>query len=149
MTIPSKIAGGLSLVSCITDIHKTAVIYANKGYAQAGSDSFISNSVGSQKSDNVSYKDTNRKNWLYQHDFGCGFFEVTGRIGGYLKGVAQGVLRYLPNFALSGLALFTNNTKGGKTVGNLSAIGLAGLEIYDFIKNSTNIFQRKDYLNSK
>lgn len=143
MTVPSKIAGGLSLVSSIIDIHKTAVIYSNQEYAKSASDTFVAQSIGAQKTNRLSYKDANRKNWLQKQNFTNGISETWGRVKGYFKGIAQGVVRYLPNFAL---ALGAIIPKKHKVIANLSAIGLAGLEIFDFIKNSTNIFQRNDYL---
>lgn len=142
MTVPSKIAGGLSVISSIVDIHKTAVIYSNQEYAKSASDTFIAQSIGAQKTNKLSYKDANRKNWLQKQHFTNGICETWGRVKGYFKGLAQGIVRYLPNFALALGAIIPKN----KVIANLSAIGLAGLEIYDFIKNSTNIFQRNDYL---
>jgi len=147
MTIPSRIAGGLSLISCISDIHKTAVLYSNKGYSEASSDTFIAQSIGSQKTNCISYKDANRKNWLRKQQFTNGISEAWGRTKGYFQGLAQGVVRYLPNFILSAVAIIPKSTsRYGKVAANLAAVGLAGLEVFDFIKNSTNVFQRTDYL---
>ena len=53
MTIISKLAGGLSLYSCLTDMHKTAVLTANNEYAKASADTFIETSIGSQKAEKV------------------------------------------------------------------------------------------------
>ena len=142
MTIPSKIAGGLSLASCIVDIHKTAVINANNAYAKASSDTFVSCAVGTQKTNRLSYKDAERKNWLLKNNFFGGINETLARIGGYFKGLGRGVIRYLPNFILAGLAMIPKN----KTIANISAIGLGALEAFDFVKNATSITQRTDYL---
>ena len=142
MTFPSKIAGGLSLVSCITDIHKTALINSNNAYAKASSNTLISCSLGTQKANRVSYKDAQRKNWLLKSNFMAGLNETGAKIGGYFKGVGQGIINYLPNFVLTTFALFSKN----KTIGNLSAIGLGIVELLDFIKNTTSITQRTDYL---
>ena len=142
MTIPSKIAGGLSLVSCIVDIHKTAVINSNNAYAKASSDTFISCAIGSQKTNRLSYRDAARKNWLLKNNFLGGINETLARITGYVKGVGQGIIHYIPNLALTALAMIPKN----KTVANISAIGLGVLESIDFIKNATGIAQRTDYL---
>lgn len=142
MTAISKVAAGLSLVSCITDIHKTAKIYSNKAYQKASSDAYISSSVGNQKANKISYKDAQRKNWLMKNNFFLGTKETFAKITGYLKGFGEGCVRYLPNLALSGIALGVKNA----TIANISAVCLAGLEAYDFIKNSTSLFQRTDYL---
>ncbi len=142
MTLISKTAGTLSLISCVKDIHETAVIYSNNAYAKASSDLYISRAVSNQKTDRLSPKDADRKNWLLKTQFFQGAAETLGRIGGYLKGVGTGILRYAPNAALiAGSMLFKN-----KKLANASCVGLAIIEIYDFIKNSTGIFRRNDYL---
>lgn len=148
MTMISKTTGAVSLLSCLFDIHKTAVVYSNRRYMEASSDAFISSSIGAQKTNKLSYKDANRKNFLHKNNFLLGLHELGGRIGGYIEGAAQGVVRYLPNFILSALAIIPKNkgSRAGKIIANLSAAGLAGLEAYDFIKNSTNLDQRTDYL---
>ena len=142
MTIISKAAGGLSLFSCLRDIHKTALIYSNEEHAKCSSDSFISNAIGTQKANRISYKDAERKNWLLKENFIGRIKEPFARVGGYLKGIGRGIITYLPNFVLSGFALASKNKK----IANISAIGLGIVEAWDFIKNSTNIFQRTDYL---
>lgn len=142
MTIVSKTAGAAGLISCLRDIHKTAVLYSNQGYAKASSDAFISCALGSQKANRVSVRDAERKNWLLKNNFLGGIKETFGRAGGYLRGLAQGVAGYIPNILLSLGAVCSKN----KTIANISAIGLAGVELFDFIKNSTGIFERTDYL---
>lgn len=142
MTIISKATGGLSLISCIRDIHKTAVIYSNNQYAKTSSDSFLSCAIGAQKANRISAKDASRKNWLLKHNFLGAIKEPFAKVGGYLKGVGMGILRYLPNFALGGVAILSKNKK----LANISALGLGIMEAWDFLKNSTSIFQRTDYL---
>lgn len=144
MTLISKTAGALSLISCLTDMHKTALIYANNAYAKASSDTFISCSIGTQKANKVSHKDAERKNWLLRNNFFGAPKELFARIRGYLSGLAEGAVRYLPNFVLSLAAICAN--KNSKILANVSTILLAGVELYDFIKNSSNISQRTDYL---
>ncbi len=142
MTLISKAAGTLSLISCVKDIHQTAVIYSNNAYAKASSDTYIARAVSNQKTDKLSPKDANRKNWLLKNQFMQGAVETLGRIGGYLKGFGVAAVRYAPNFGLiTGAMLFKN-----KKLANASSVGLAILELYDFIKNSTGIFRRNDYL---
>ncbi len=142
MTVISKIAGGLSLFSCIRDMHKTGVIYSNNEYAKASGDTFISCAIGTQKADKISYKDAQRKNWLLRNNFMGGINEGMAKVGGYFKGVADSATRYIPNFILSAIALCA---KGGLW-SNIATVGLAIVELYDFVRNSTSIFQRTDYL---
>ena len=147
MTILSKTAGAVSLVSCLHDIHKTAMIGANNGYAKASGDAMVSNSVGNQKINHLSYKDAQRKNWIAKKDFMVGTREIYGRVKGYIKGALSASVRYIPNFILSAIAICCKgNTPEGKRVGNIAALGLGIVEGIDFIRNSTNIGQRTDYL---
>ena len=147
MTILSKTAGAASLISCFRDIHKTAMISSNNAYAKASSDAMISKSLGNQKMDRLSYKDAQRKNWIARMDLTVGAQEIYGRVKGYIKGALSASVRYIPNFILSAVAICCKgNTPLGKKIGNIAALGLGVVEGIDFIKNSTNIGQRTDYL---
>ena len=160
MTILSKIAGGLSLASCLYDTHKTAVIKSNNAYAKASSNATIEKSIGNQKMDRMSYRDAERKNWLAESNFGIFLKEIAGKVGGYCKGIAGGLVRYSPNIILSSIAILSGAglkniqdvdklakaTKRHNIVATVATVGLAGLELFDFIKNSTNMFQKTDYL---
>ena len=144
MTLISKTTGALSIASCIHDMHKTALISSDKSGEKAVSSAKIENSLGSQKTNSLSYKDAQRKNWIARQDFFVGTKEFGARITGYAKGFAQAGVRYIPNFILAALAIIPN--KDHKILPNIAALGLAIVEIIDFIKNSTNISQRKNYL---
>lgn len=143
MTIISKVAGVASLASCLQDIHKTALINSNNSYAKVSADTVISNSIGYQKTDSVSFKDTQRKNWLAKNNFIASWQEGFARIKGYVSGALSASVRYIPNFVLSVIALGCKNSKG---IANAAAVGLGLLEAFDFVNNSTNINQRTDYL---
>lgn len=142
MTFISKVAGIASVAASIADVHKTAVIYSNRAYNQASANAVISSSLGAQKADEISFRDAERKNWVNRNQFTAGIKETCARVTGYIKGFAQGSVRYLPNFALGAAAIFSKH----KAVASVSAVGLALVEGYNFIKNSTGIFQRTDYL---
>lgn len=144
MTFISKTAGTLSLVSCIHDMHKTALIYSNDEGAKTASNAKIESSIGNQKINHLSYKDAQRKNWIARQDFFISTKEFGARIGGYIKGFVQSGVRYIPNFILSAAAIIPN--KKHKVIPNIATVGLAIVEAFDFIKNSTNISQRTDYL---
>ena len=141
MTIISKIAGGLSLFSCLTDAHKTGLIYANNEYAKASGDTFISCSLGAQKADKISSKDAQRKNWLLRNNFLGGINEGFAKVGGYFKGFGNSIVRYLPNIALSAVALKFQTA--GKVAGALlAASGLKTL-VYDVMGIGTKKAERK------
>ena len=164
MTLISKTAGGLSLISCIHDIHKTAMINSNNKYAKVSSEATIATSIGNQKINKVSYKDAQRKNWLAQSQFGLQAREISARVTGYISGAVKAGARYIPNFALATVAILSGkkikdadkataglkkcwqNIISSQKLANGAAIGLGIIEAWDFIKNSTNIAQRTDYL---
>ena len=142
MTLISKAAGGLSIFSCLRDMHKTAVLTSNNAYAKASADTFVECAIASQKTEKISYKDAERKNWLLKNNFMGGLNETFGRIGGYCRGFFTTGVRYIPNFIFSIGAIIPKN----KVVSSISTVGLAMVEIWDFIKNSSGIFERTDYL---
>ena len=144
MTILSKTAGSLSVISAIIDIHKTSKIYMQKEKQKVSSDMYIARSIGSQKSNNLSYKDAKRKNWFMQRDFFLSYNEMVGSIKGYFKGVKEGVSRYLPKFICAALAIIPN--KNFKILPNIGAAALGALEIYDYAVNGTNLTERTDIL---
>lgn len=163
MTIISKTAGALSLISCVHDIHKTALIYSKNEYAKTAANTLISTSVNNQKADHISYKDAQRKNWLTQQNYFASIKEGFARVKGYVKGVFKTSLRYIPNFALAAVALFAGKnlkavqnaadvakaTRIVETVANVAAVGLGVVEGVDFVKNTLGVNQRDDYLNVK
>ena len=142
MTIVSKGAAGLSLFSCFRDIHKTALIHSKNAYAQTMGDTFVADSVGGQKTNYVSHRGTERKNWFVRSNFFNSSKETFAKIGGYVSGFAQGLARYLPNITLSSVAMCAKN----KYIANIAAVLLGGVELFGFIKNSTNLTERTDYL---
>ena len=144
MTLISKTAGGLAAISCIYDIHKTALIYSKNAYQKASSDSYISCSIGNQKSDTLSYRDAKNKNWMLKNNFFANIKSAFSGIAGYIKGVGEGIVRHAPSLGLSALAVGLN--KNHKTAANVSAIALAAYTAYDFVRNSTGLFQKTDYL---
>ena len=158
MSIPSKAAGIISLVSSVRDIHKTSVIMAEEYQRKACADGIISKSIGTQKTNFLSYKDTERKKWLMQNSSILNVVrETIGCVKGYLTGVKNGVLRYLPKFILSALSIIPNKnmkifSSGGiladkhNVVANIFAVALGITELSDYIVNGTNYGTKTDYL---
>ena len=140
-----KAAGALSLASCLYDIHKSAVISSNNNYARVSSSMVIRDSIGSQKTNHLSWKDSKRKEWLANSQFFYSTRELFARIGGYIKGFVKATVRYIPKIVLAGVAIFAGKGMNEK-VANFATIGLGIAEAWDFIKNSTNITQRTDYI---
>ena len=147
MTIISKTAGALGLLTTIKDIHKTALIYSKRAITKASADTFISNSVSTQRTNRLSTKDTERKKWLSRKNFLLYPNETFGSIKGYIGGFAEGVVNYFPQIALSVLAIAIN--KNHKVLANICAAGLAVVEGIDYINNSLSAGQKNDYLKIK
>ena len=151
MPVIPKIAGGASVLASIYDIHKTAMIYSRQEYNKAMGDSVVSCSIGNQKADHVSVKDANRKNWMDQNHFMSGWNEGCASVRGYFKGMAQGIVRYLPKFILAAIAIIPKKTdkKLLNAIPYLSTIALACVEAWDFYRNGTEFFEKTDYLKRK
>lgn len=162
MPVIPKIAGSLSVLSTIKDIHNTAMIYSTQEYRKAASNETLSISIGNQKANYISQKDAKRKNWVNERQMFSGVAQATASLKGYLKGMMQGITRYIPKFGLAALSIIPSgkvnkNAKGlfkifktkGKEISYISAIALAGYEIFDFISNGTELFEKRNYLERK
>ena len=147
MTVISKTAGVLGLVSTIREIHRNALIYSRREITKASADTFISNSLATQRTNRLSSRDTDRKKWLARKNLLAGPNEVFASVKGYLTGIFNGVVTYFPQLLLSGLAFGIN--KNHKVLANLCAAALAVVEGADFITNSLSSGQKNDYLQLK
>jgi len=147
MTVISKVAGSLGLISSIREIHRNALIYSKLEISKASGDTFIGNSIATQKTNRLSNRDTERKRWLLKKNFWMCPNETWASIKGYVKGICDGVVTYLPQLILSGLSIGIN--KNHKTLANICAAGLAIVEGIDFASNSLSIGQKNDYLKIK
>lgn len=142
MTIISKAAGAMSVTSCIYDMHKCGVVGANRNYAKASADTFISNEINSMRTDDLSYKNSQIKNWWARNNFFQPVNETIGRITGYVNGFVTAGTKYIPNLIAGSIALFSKR----KGLANIAAGALAVMEGWNFIKNTSGIKQRNDYL---
>ncbi|MBR2069311.1 MAG: hypothetical protein IJ877_06065 [Candidatus Gastranaerophilales bacterium] len=147
MPVIPKIAGTASIIASLYDIHKTAMIYSKQEYNKAMGDTVVASSIGNQKADNVSFKDAQRKNWTAKHHFLSNANETIASVKGYVKGAVQGIIRYIPKFALATLAIIPKTRC--KTLAYLSTVALAGMEAWDFLRHGTGLFERTDYLERK
>ena len=143
MTLISKVTGGLSLISCIYDMHKCGVIGARNQYAKNSANAFISNQINCSKMNEISYKNAQIKNWQAKNNYFQPIAEFFGKVSGYIGGFVSAGIKYIPNFIASAVAISV--TKKPK-IANAAAGLLAVLEGWNFIKNVTDINQRNDYL---
>ncbi len=137
-----KVAGALAIASGLHDIHKTAMINSKNALAKASSDHTISNSIKYQKADRVSFRDTQRKNWLSPGNITAPFIEMGASIGGYITGAAKSAIRYIPSFVCATIAIVAKTPK----IANIATILLGCVEAFDFARHSLGIGQRDDYL---
>ena len=130
------------MASCIYDMHKCGMSEARKGSAKGSADSFLSNELNSMRTSDLSYKDSQIKNWIAKNNFLAPFAEVTGGIKGYIGGFLTAGVKYIPNFVASTVAL----TSKKKNVANVAAGVLGVLEGFNFFRNTSGIDQKNDYL---
>ncbi len=142
MTIISKATAGLSIGSCIYDMHKCGVVGANRNYAKASADTFISNELNAMRTDDLSFKDSQIKNWFVRNNPFQPVSETVGRIKGYVNGFVTAGMKYIPNLIVGSVAMFSKH----KGLANVAAGVLAVMEGWNFIKNTTGVKQRNDYL---
>jgi len=142
MTLISKAAAGASLISCIRDIHYTAKVYSKNEKVKAGSNTFLSGAISASRTDMISLKDSERKDWFMINNPFVSFSETMGAIKGYIKGAGVGTVRYIPNLILAVPALFI---KKHPKIANIAALGLGILEGVDFIKNTFALNTKTDY----
>ena len=147
MPVIPKIAGSVSILASLHDIHKTAMIYSKQEYNKAMGNNVVASSIGSQKADYVSFKDAQRKEWTQDQQFFYGIKETFASIRGYFKGAVQGIARYFPKFLLSAISIIPRNK--GKVLSYISTVALAGLELWDYYRHGAGIFEKTDYLERK
>ena len=164
MPVIPKAAGITSVISSLYDIHKTALIYSQKEYNKVAGNSVIACSIGNQKANHISYKDAQRKNWTNQNNFFIGIKEAFASVKGYIKGAFDGFIRYIPKLGLAALAIIPSGSKAvangtkenilktalhSKKLPYIATMALAGIEIWDYLKNGTGLFERTNYLERK
>ena len=137
-----KIAGGLAIASGLHDIHKTAMIHSKNALAKASSNHTISNSINYQKADRISFRDTQRKNWLSPGNLTAPFVEVGAAVGGYISGAIKTATRYIPSFVCATIAIVAKTPK----TANIATVLLGCVEAFDFVRHSLGLGQRDDYL---
>lgn len=145
LNIASKTAALLATGASLYDIHKLGVRKANIKRESNYADDFIAQNLGSSKLNYPSEKHNAMKNWIMSFQYPLQLSEVWNTISGYVSGAIDGIGHNLATLGFSALSFFAK--KDG-----LKKVGVLGLGIsvaWDFIKNSTNLFERTDYLRRK
>ena len=142
LNIASKSSALLATGASLYDIHKLGVREANIKREKNYADDFIAEQIGSSKLNYPSEKHNAMKKWLMNFKYPLQISEVWNTVSGYVTGAVKGIGYNLPTLGFSALAFFAKKDCTRK----LGIIGLGLSVAWDFIKNSTNIFEKKDYL---
>ena len=145
LNVATKAAAVLATAATAYDVHtlgaRQAKIKRESNYA----DDFIAQQVGASKLNYPSEKHSAMKDWIMDFKYPLQMSEVINTVIGYITGAAKGIGHNLATLGFSALTFFAKSD-------GLKKAGLFGLGLsvaWDFIKNSTNIFERTDYLRRK
>ena len=142
LNIASKTAALLASGTSLYDIHTLGAREANIKRESNYADDFIAQSIGASKLNYPSQKHNKMKQWILEFHYPLQMSEIWNTVTGYVTGAAKGVAHNALTLGFSALAFFAKRD-GLKKVG---VFGLGLSVAWDFIKNSTNLFERTDYL---
>lgn len=145
LNIASKTAALLASGTSLYDIHTLGVREANIKRESNYADDFIAQNIGASKLNYPSMKHGNMKDWIMSFSYPLQISEVWNTVSGYVSGALKGIVHNAATLGFSALAFFAKKD-GWKKAG---VIGLGLSVAWDFIKNSTNLFERTDYLRRK
>lgn len=145
LNVATKTAAVLATAATAYDVHtlgtRQAKIKRESNYA----DDFIAQQIGASKLNYPSEKHSAMKDWIMDFKYPLQISEVANTVTGYVTGAIKGIGYNFATLGFSALTFFAKSNAVKK-------IGLFGLGLsvaWDFIKNSTNIFERTDYLRRK
>ena len=145
LNIASKSSALLATGASLYDAHtlgkREASIKREGNYA----DDFIAQQLGASKLNYPSEKHNAMKEWILNFKYPLQLSEVWDSVSGYVSGALKGVWYNIATLGFSALTLFGNKDCYKK----VGIIGLGLSVAWDFIKNSTNLFERTDYLRRK
>ncbi len=142
LNIASKTAAILASGTSLYDIHTLGVREANIKRESNYANDFIAQNLGASKLNYPSEKHNAMKQWIMDFKYPLQLSEIWNTVSGYVVGAAKGVVHNFATLGFSAVALFAKKD-GWKKFG---VIGLGLSVAWDFIKNSTNLFERTDYL---
>ncbi len=145
LNVASKAASALAVAATAYDVHTLGVREAKIKRESNYADDFIAQQIGASKLNYPSQKHNVMKQWILDFQYPLQISEIWDAASGYVTGALKGIGYNIATLGFSALAFF-----GKKGISKKA--GLFGLGIslaLDFIKNSTNIFERTDYLRRK
>ncbi len=145
LNIASKSAALLAASTSLYDAHKLGVREANIKRESNYADDFIAQNIGASKLNYPSEKHNVMKQWIMDFQYPLQLSEVWNTVSGYVTGALKGVLLNAGTLAFSALAFFAK--KDGWKKAGVAGLGLS--VAWDFLTNSTNLFEKTDYLRKK
>lgn len=141
INIAAKAGAIMAAGASLYDVNQQGVRKANIKREKNYADDFIAQQIGASKLNYPSEKHSGMKNWIQSFKYPYQVSELWDTVSGYVQGALKGVALNAATLGFSGLAFF-----GKKGLQKVGIIGLGLSVAWDFIKNSTNLFEKTDYL---
>ena len=132
----------MSIASSVIEAGELGVRNAKQSARTAVAIKDIKDYTGDSMLNKSSEKHNAMKELIRSGDFFSGAYKVGGAVTGFCKGFWNGMKG---NWLSAGFAAITLAFKS-RTIKAVGLIGMAGSMGYDFIKNGTNLFTKKDII---
>jgi len=134
-------ASVLALTSNAIDAGKNGLKNGSTSARNAVAIKDIRDYTGDSVLNKPSEKHNAMKEIVRSGDFTTGFYKAGSAITGFFKGVWDNMKG---NWASTGFAALTLASGKNKNLKSIGVVGMTISLVYDFIKNGTNLFVRKD-----
>ena len=141
--VASNVMAVLSLSSTAIEAGKRGFKKASAGAQTAVAIKDIQNYTGDSRLNVSSEKHNAMKEMVRGTDIAVGIQGVKGAIGGFCKGMYEGVR---DNIVSTGFAILTLASKKNNVLRTIGVIGCGVSTAWDFISNGTNLFTKKDII---
>lgn len=135
-------AAALSLVSTGIEAGENGARKASASMRNAVAIKDIKDLTGDSLLNKPSEKHNAMKNAVRELDLFTGFYKAGGAIAGFTKGAVQALKGNIPAVGFSALTLAARN-RAVKTIG---VAGVLATTAWDFLKNGTNLFTKKNMI---
>ncbi|MCD8025185.1 MAG: hypothetical protein LUE64_06585 [Candidatus Gastranaerophilales bacterium] len=131
-----------SIISIGLEAGQMGARTASKSAKTAGAVKDIRDYTADSKLNKSSEKYNAMKEFTREHDFTYGLYKAGGAVTGFAKGVSKGLKGNIPTLGFSALTLLSKN----KTIKTASIVGMGVSLAWDFIRNGTSLFRKKDQI---
>lgn len=138
----ANIASVATIASVAIDAGQRGFKNGSKSAQNAVAIKDIKDYTGDSVLNKPSEKHNSMKAMVRESDFFTGFYKAGGAVSGFIKGAGESLKGTLPMLGFSALTLASKN-KTAKTVG---LVGMGVSHVWDFLKNGTNLFTKKDII---